>query len=145
MVRRRVVGDAELEAVAVTFKGCETPAVKTVTPRVHFVERDRRAKHVQVQTIVDVFPKTGIAEDVAFTRAFLACETVGTLTILPRVAVTVGVKVYDLVVGGSAFELEAGLIIVMGGETFVVVVGGISGVDAIWTVDDPMKCEFSDL
>jgi hypothetical protein len=47
-----------------------------------------------------------------------------------------------LVVGGSAFELEAGLVIVMGGKTFVVVVGGVSGVYAVWAVDDPVKCEF---
>lgn len=145
MVRRRVVGDAELEAVAVTLKWCETPTVETVAPRVHFVERHGGAKHVQVQTIINVVPKTGIAEDVAFTGTLLASETVGTLTVLTRVAVTVGVKVYDLVVGGSAFELEAGLIIVMSGETFVVVVGGISGINAIRAVDDPVKCEFSDL
>jgi hypothetical protein len=50
-----------------------------------------------------------------------------------------------LVVGGSALELKAGLIVVMSGETFVVVVGGVSGIDTIWTVDDSATCEFLNL
>ena len=48
-----------------------------------------------------------------------------------------GVEVKDGVVRGGALELEAGLVVVLGGEGLVVVVGGVAGVDAVGAVDQP--------
>lgn len=137
MVGRGVVLDAELEAVAVTLERAEAPAVVAVAPGVHLLQGDGGAEHVQVKTVIDVVPETGVAEDVALTLALLAGETVGALTVLAGVTVAVRVEVDDNVVGRGTLELEASLVVVVGGQTLVVVVGGITSIDAVGSVDQP--------
>jgi hypothetical protein len=122
VVRGWVVGDAQLEAIAVTLEILEVPEVEPVAPGVYLVKRHRRTEHVQVQAVVDVIPQTSVAKDVALALAVLAGETICALAVLAGVAVAVGVEVDDLVVGGGSFELEAGLVVVVRRETFVVVV-----------------------
>lgn len=132
-----VVGDAQLEAVAVALKGREAPSVDAVAPSVDLLERDGRRKHVEVQAVVDVLVEPGVAQDVARAGARLAGEAVGALAVLAGVAVAVRVEVLDRVVGRGTLELEASLVVVVGGEALVVVVGCITGIDAVRSIDQP--------
>lgn len=48
VVGRRVVCNTQLEAISITLKTAKVPAVEAVTPSVHLVQSDGRAKHVQI-------------------------------------------------------------------------------------------------
>lgn len=61
----------------------------------------------EIEAIVDIVPQSRTPEDITFTFALLASETVGAFTVLPRVSVTVGVEVEHDVVGGGTLDLEA--------------------------------------
>jgi hypothetical protein len=98
MVRRRVIRDPKLETIPITVEIIKTPWIEPVAPRVDFFHRDRGAKHEEVEAVVDVVPQAGVAERVAFARAFFASEPVGGFAVLARVAVAVGVEVGDCVV-----------------------------------------------
>ena len=67
VVRRRVVGDTELEAVSVTVEVLEVPAVEAVAPGVDLFQGDSRAEHEEIEAVVDVVPQASVAKDVAFT------------------------------------------------------------------------------
>lgn len=135
MVRRRVVRDAQLEAVAVALERAEAPAVVAVAPGVDLLDGDGGREHVEVEAVVDVVPEPGVAQHVAIALALLAREAVGALAVLARVAVAVRVEVQDGVVGRGALELEARLVVVVCRQTVVVVVGGVASVDAVRAVD----------
>ena len=135
VVSRRVVRDAQLEAIPVTLKGAEAPPVVAVAPGVDLLQHHGGGKHEEIQPVVDVVPQPRVAEDVALARAALAGEAVGALAVLARVAVAVRVEVEDRVVGGGAFELEARFVVVVGREALVVVVGGVARVDPVGPVD----------
>lgn len=137
MVRRRVVGNTELEAISVAIEFLEVPAVEAVAPGVDLLQGNGRAEHEKIEAVIDVVPQASIAEDIAFARAFLAGKSIRALSILARIAIAVRVKVDDCVVRGSTLELEACLIVVMGGDELVVVVRGVSGIDAVRSVDQP--------
>lgn len=114
MVRRRVVRDAQLEAVAVALERAEAPAVVAVAPRVDLLDGDGGREHEEVEAVVDVVPEPGVPQHVALARARLAREAVGALAVLARVAVAVRVEVEDGVVRRGALELEARLVVVVG-------------------------------
>lgn len=135
VVRRGVVGDTELEAISVTIELLEVPEIEPVAPGVDLLQGDSRAKHEEVEAVVDVVPQASVAEDIAFARAFLAGKSVCALSVLARVAVAVRVKVDDCIVRGGTLKLEACLIVVMSGDELVVVVRGVSGIDAVRSVD----------
>jgi hypothetical protein len=98
VVGRRVVGDAELETIAIAVEVLEAPAVEAIAPSIYFLQSDRRTELEEVEAVVDVVPQAGVAERVAFARAFFASEPVGGFAVLARVAVAVGVEVGDCVV-----------------------------------------------
>lgn len=135
MVRRRVVRDAQLEAVAVALERAEAPAVVAVAPRVDLLDGDGRREHEQVEAVVDVVPEPGVPQHVALALARLAREAVGALAVLARVAVAVGVEVEDGVVGRGALELEARLVVVVGRQTIIIVVGSVPSVDSVRAVN----------
>jgi hypothetical protein len=135
VVGGRVVRDAEFEAVSVALEGGEAPAVEAVAPCVDFFEGYSGTELIEVETVVDVVPETRVAEDVALAGSFLACEAIGGLAVLAWVAVAVGVKIDDSVVGRCALELKTGLVVVVRGEELVVVVRCIASVDTVWAVD----------
>lgn len=114
VVGRRVVGDAQLETVAVACEVTETPTIETVAPGVDLVNGDRRGKHIQVESIIHVVPESCIAEDVAFARSFFTGEAVSTFAILARVPVAVRVEVDDRVVRRRPLDLESRLVVVVG-------------------------------
>lgn len=89
VVGGRVAGDAELEAVAVAFEAFEVPAVDAVAPGVNFLHRYGGAELEKVETVVDVVPQAGVAEDVALAGAFLAGESIGALAVFAGVTVAV--------------------------------------------------------
>lgn len=139
----RVVCDAELEAVAISVEVAEGPAVYTIAPCIHLLEEDGRAKHEEIQPVINVVPETRISEDVALTGTAFASEAIGRLAVFPWIAVAIGVEVLHGIVRGCTFELKASLIIIMGCDQLVVVVRGVSGVDAVRAIDEPARCSES--
>jgi len=133
----RVVRNTEFETISISIEVAEGPAVHAVAPCVHLLKRYGRAEHEEIEAIVNVIPEASVAEYVAFARAALACEAVGGFAVLAWIAVAVGVKVLYGVVGRGTFELETGLVVVVGYEQLVVVVRCVACVDAVWAVDQP--------
>jgi hypothetical protein len=131
----RIVGDAELETVTIAVEVLEAPAVEAIAPSVYLLQSDGRTEFEQVEAVVNVVPQASVAEDVAFARAFFAGKSISALAVLAGIAVAVGVEVENRVVGGSAFELEAGFVVVVGGDELVVIVRSVTGVDTVWSVD----------
>jgi hypothetical protein len=93
VVRRRVASDAKFEAIPVAVEVIETPSIEPVSLGVDFFHRHRGAEHEEIEPIVDVVLRAGVAKTVPFTGAFFAGETIGGLAVLARVAVAVGVEV----------------------------------------------------
>lgn len=135
MVRRRVVSNSQLEPIPIAVEVREIPLVEPVAPGVDLLHRHRRAEHVQIQAVVDVVPQARVAEHIALTGTLFAREAVGALAVLAWVAVAVGVQIDDGVVGRGALELETRFVVVVRDEGFVVVVRGVTGVDAVGAVD----------
>lgn len=135
MVRRWVVSNSQLEPIAIAVEIREIPLVEPVAPSIHLLHRHRRAEHVKIQAVVDVVPQARVAEHITLAGTLFAREAVGALAVLAWVPVAVGVQVNDGVVGRGALELETRFVVVVRDEGFVVVVGGVAGVDAVGAVD----------
>lgn len=134
VVRRRVVRDTQLEAVAVSIKGAESPTVVPVAPGIDLLNSDGAAELEEIQTVIDIVPETGIAQHIAGAGTRLACKAIGGLSVLARIPVAVRVKVENRVIGGGTLELEARLVVVVGDETLIPVVGGVTGINAVRAV-----------
>lgn len=98
MVCRRIVGNPELEPVAVAVEVVEIPAVETVPPGVDLFHGDRGAEHEEVEPVIHVVPQTGVPQTVALTGAFFAGESVSGFAVFAWVAVAVRIKVDDCVI-----------------------------------------------
>jgi hypothetical protein len=97
----------------------------------------------EIKPIIDVVPEPGASNNIASPRALFDANSVRALAVFAWVTVVVAVDVDDLVVAGGTckidisircssrntchtLNLDAGFVVVMGDESFIVVVGRIS-------------------